>query len=134
MQKQLLREQRDLWNGTGGSWAQGYRAGNLVFLQGQTGLTLDGEVVAPGDPAGQARLALENIRTLMELAGGSLADVVKIVVYVTEHAYRGQVYPIIDEFFGALKPCSTGLVVNGLALPELVVEIDAYAVIDGPAA
>lgn len=134
MQKQLLREQRDLWNGTGGSWAQGYRAGNLVFLQGQTGLTLDGEVVAPGDPAGQARLALENIRTLMELAGGSLADVVKIVVYVTEHAYRKQVYPIIDEFFGSLKPCSTGLVVTGLALAELVVEIDAYAVIDGPAA
>jgi enamine deaminase RidA (YjgF/YER057c/UK114 family) len=134
VQKQLLREQRDLWNGTGGSWAQGYRAGNLVFLQGQTGLTLDGEVVAPGDPAGQARLALENIRTLMELAGGSLSDVVKIVVYVTEHAYRKQVYPIIDEFFGPLKPCSTGLVVKGLALAELVVEIDAYAVIDGPAA
>ena len=81
MQKQLLRAQRDLWNGTAGSWAQGYRAGNLVFLQGQTGLTLDGEVVAPGDPAGQTRLALENIRTLMELAGGSLSDVVKIVVY-----------------------------------------------------
>jgi enamine deaminase RidA (YjgF/YER057c/UK114 family) len=134
VQKQLLREQRDLWNGTGGSWAQGYRAGNLVFLQGQTGLTLDGEVVAPGDPAGQARLALENIRTLMELAGGSLSDVVKIVVYVTEHAYRKQVYPIIDEFFGPLKPCSTGLVVKGLALAELVVEIDAYAVIDGAAA
>ena len=48
MQKQLLRAQRDLWNGTAGSWAQGYRAGNLVFLQGQTGLTLDGEVVEVG--------------------------------------------------------------------------------------
>ena len=130
MQKQLLRAQHDLWNGTAGSWAQGYRAGNLVFLQGQTGLTLDGEVVAPGDPAGQARLALDNIRTLMELAGGRLSDVVKIVVYVTEHAYRRHVYPIIDEFFGAVKPCSTGLVVKGLALAELVVEIDAYAVID----
>ena len=134
MEKHLLRDQRDLWNGTGGSWAQGFRAGNLVFLQGQTGLTLDGEVVAPGDPAGQARLALENIRTLMELAGGSLSDVVKIVVYVTEHAYRKQVYPIIDEFFGPVKPCSTGLVVKGLALAELVVEIDAYAVIDDPGA
>ena len=42
MTKQLLREQFDRWNGTGGSWAQGYRAGNVVFLQGQTGLTLDG--------------------------------------------------------------------------------------------
>ena len=131
MPNEILRQQSDRWNGTGGAWAQGYRSsGEMVFLQGQTGLTLDGDVVAPGDPAGQARMALENIRTLMELAGGTLADVVKIVVYVTEHAHRRHVYPIIDEFFGLQKPCSTGLVVSGLALPELVVEIDAYGVID----
>ena len=130
MANEILRQQYDRWNGTGGAWAQGYRAGNLVFLQGQTGLTLDGDLVAPGDPAGQARSALENIRTLMELAGGTLADVVKIVVYVTAHAHREHVYPIIDEFFGYQKPCSTGLVVTGLALPELVVEIDAYGVIE----
>src|SRR5438067_1635548 len=103
MQKQLLRGQRDRWNGTGGSWAQGYRAGNLIFLQGQTGLTLDGELVAAGEPAGQARQALENIRALMELAGGSLSDVVKIVVYVTDRAHRQHVYPVIDEFFGPVK-------------------------------
>ena len=40
MEKQLLRAQTDRWNGTGGSWAQGYRAGNVVFLQGQTGLNV----------------------------------------------------------------------------------------------
>ena len=131
MGKQLLRSQVDRWNGTAGAWAQGFRAGNLVFLQGQTGLTLDGDTVHPYDPAGQARQALENIRTLLELAGGSLADVVKIVVYVTDRAHRKLAYPVIDEVFGELKPCSTGLIVSGLALPELVVEIDAYAVIDG---
>ena len=113
-----------------GSYAQGYRAGNFVFLQGQTGLTLDGRIVAPGDPAGQTRQALDNITELMRLAGGTLADVVKIVVYVTEQAYRSAVYPIIDEYFGTQKPCSTGLVVKGLALDEFVVEIDAYGVVD----
>jgi len=128
--KQLLRSQRDQWNGTPGGWAQAFRSGNTVMLQGQTGLTLDGEVVYPYDPAGQARQALENIRTLMELAGGSLADVVKIVVYVTDRAHRKQAYPVIAEMFGDLKPCSTGLIVSGLALPELVVEIDAYGLID----
>ena len=102
-----------------------------AFLQGQAGLTLDGEIVAPGDPAGQTRQALENIRELMRLAGGTLADVVKIVVYVTEREYRPAVYAIIDEFFGPQKPCSTGLVVKGLAVEEFVVEIDAYGVIDG---
>ena len=128
--KQLLRTQTDRWNGTAGAWAQGFRSGNLVLLQGQTGLTLDGDVVYPYDPAGQARQALENIRTLMELAGGSLSDVVKIVVYVTDRAHRRLAYPVIDEMFGELKPCSTGLIVSGLALPELVVEIDAYGLID----
>ena len=128
--KQLLRSQADRWNGTGGGWAQGFRSGNVVFLQGQTGLTLDGDVVAPYDPAGQARQALENIRTLMELAGGTMADVVKMVVYVTDRAHRTAAYPVFDEFFGDLKPCSTGIIVSGLALPELVVEIDAYGLID----
>jgi enamine deaminase RidA (YjgF/YER057c/UK114 family) len=130
-EKQLLRAQRDLWNGTPGAWAQGFRSGNVVFLQGQTGLTLDGDVVHPYDPAGQARQALENIRTLMELAGGTLDDVVKIVVYVTDRAHRKAAYPVIGEMFGDVKPCSTGIIVSGLALPELVVEIDAYGLIDG---
>jgi enamine deaminase RidA (YjgF/YER057c/UK114 family) len=101
-----------------------------VFLQGQTGLTLDGEVVAPGDPEAQTRQAMENIRELMRLAGGDLADVVKIVVYITEREYRAKVYPVIDEYFGPQKPCSTGVVVKGLALDDFVVEIDAYGVID----
>ena len=131
MAKQLLRVQKDRWNGTGGAWAQAFRSGNVVLLQGQTGLTLDGDTVFPYDPAGQTRQALENIRTLMAAAGGTLADVAKIVVYVTDRAHRAKVYPVIDEFFGDLKPCSTGLIVSGLALPELVVEIDAYGLIDG---
>ena len=132
VQKTLLRRSGE-WQALHavGSYAQGYRAGDFVFLQGQTGLTLDGELVGVGDPAAQTRQAMENIRALMQLAGGDLSDVVKMVVYITERAYRAQVYPVIDEFFGAQKPCSTGVVVKGLALEELVVEIDAYGVIEG---
>ena len=114
-----------------GKWAQGYRAGDIVFLQGQTGLTLDGELVGPYDPAIQTRQALDNMEELMRLAGGTLQDIVKIVVYVTDRAHRPFVYPQISERFGELKPASTGLIVAGLAIPELVVEIDAYAVIRG---
>ena len=112
-----------------GRWAQGYRVGDIVFLQGQTGLTLDGEVVGVGDPAAQTRQALENITELLRIAGGTLADVVKIVVYVTDRAHRAHVYPVISQMFGELKPASTGLIVAGLAIPELLVEIDAYAAI-----
>ena len=114
-----------------GPYSQAIDAGDFVFLQGQTGLTLDGELVGPGDPGRQTVQAMENIRDLMRLAGGELSDVVKIVVYVTDRAHRPFVYPVISEYFGELKPCSTGLIVAGLAIPELVVEIDAYGVIRG---
>lgn len=119
---------------TSGQWAQCYRVGDLVVMQGQTGITLDGygqnEFVGIDDPAAQTRQAIENIRIMMEAAGGSLADVVKITVYVTDRAYRSAVYGVIGELFPDPKPCSTG-VVAGLADERLLVEIDAWGVIKG---
>lgn len=119
--------------GSKGFAAQCYRAGNLVFMTGQTAFTLTGELVGVGDPAAQARQACENIKTLMEMAGGSIHDVVKIVVYITDRSHRDVIYPTIHGFFGDLRPCGTGLIVQGLAREELLVEIDAYGIIDDPA-
>jgi enamine deaminase RidA (YjgF/YER057c/UK114 family) len=116
--------------GSTGRAAQCVRAGNWVFLQGQVGWTLEGELVAIGDGAGQARQAMENIKALMELAGGSLADVVRVVVYVTDRAVRDVAYPVIKQYWGGLWPCGTGVVVKGLARPEMLLEIDAYGFID----
>ena len=117
-----------------GTWAQAYKAGNQVFMQGQTGIHLEdyetGRVVGVGDPAEQTRVALNNIRRLMEKAGGSLDDVVKIIVYVTDRAFRPAVYGEINRAFTGMKPVSTGIVVAGLALPELLMEIDAWGIVD----
>ena len=63
------------------------------------------------------------------LRGGQMSDVVKITVYVTDVAFRPAVYAEIVEAFDGKCPCSTGVVVKGLALPELLVEIDATAVV-----
>jgi enamine deaminase RidA (YjgF/YER057c/UK114 family) len=115
--------------GTRGAAAQCYRLGNFVFMTGQTAFTLEGELVGVGDPAQQARQACENIRNLMEMAGGTIDDVVKIVTYITDRSYREAVYPVVSSFF-TLRPCGTGIVVDGLARPELLVEIDAWGVID----
>jgi enamine deaminase RidA (YjgF/YER057c/UK114 family) len=119
--------------GSGGAVATCIRAGNYVYLTGQTGFTLEGELKGVGDARVQTYQALENIEALMEMAGGSLADVVKIVVYVTDRSLRPSVYPVIGERFGHRYPCSTGLVVKGLAREELLVEIDAWAFIDDEA-
>ncbi|MEA2511434.1 MAG: hypothetical protein QOF33_2030 [Thermomicrobiales bacterium] len=135
MRKQLIH-QLDVGHmgmpGSKGVAAQCYRAGNLVFMTGQTAFTLDGTLVGIGDPAAQARQACENIKTLMEMAGGTIHDVVKIVTYITDRSYREAAYPVIHSYFGDLRPCGTGIVVAGLAREELLIEIDAYGVIDDP--
>jgi enamine deaminase RidA (YjgF/YER057c/UK114 family) len=110
--------------------AECYRAGNLVALGGQGGRTLDGKPVGAGDPARQARQAMENIKTLMEMAGGTLSDVVRFVVYVTDREVRRSTYPAIRQYVGDLWPCGTGVVVKGLARDEFLIEIDAYGFID----
>lgn len=104
--------------------------GDYVFLRGQTGFDLNGKFVGHGDAGAQAEQACKNIRQLMEEAGGSIKDVCKLTVYVTNVSYRPAVYGMIDKYFEGVHHCSTGIVVNGLALPELLVEIDAFAVID----
>jgi enamine deaminase RidA (YjgF/YER057c/UK114 family) len=118
--------------GSRGRALQALRAGNWVFLQGQVGWTLDSELVGIGDPAAQARQAMDNIKTLMEMAGGKLSDVVRVIVYVTDRDVRHAAYPVIQEYVGDLWPCGSGIVVKGLARPDLLVEIDAYGFIDDP--
>ena len=117
-----------------GRWAQCYKAGNQVFMQGQTGIRLEdyttGKVRGIGDPAEQTRIALANIKHMMELAGGTLDDVVKIIVYVTDVTFRPAVYGEINKAVQGVKPASTGIVVAGLALPDLLMEIDAWGIVD----
>ena len=106
------------------------RAGNLVFLQGQTGLTLDGKgFIGEGDPAAQAETAMQNVRRLLESAGARMEDICKITTYVTERSYREQVYPVIARYLKDVYPVSTGVVVKELAEPYIDFEIDVFAVI-----
>ncbi len=74
----------------------------------------------------------ENITALMEMAGGKLSDVLRVVVYVTDREVRRWAYPVIQEYVGEVWPCGSGIVVKGLAREELLVEIDAYGFIDDP--
>lgn len=112
-----------------GNFARGTRVGNLVFLSGQTAFDKNDKLVGVGNPRAQARNALANIKHLLGLAGAKMSDVVKITVYVTDVSYRPEVYDEIFKAFKGRAPSSTGLVVNGLARKELLVEIDAIAAI-----
>ncbi len=108
---------------------QAVRANDQVFLTGATGLTLGGGFVGKGDPAAQADNAMRVIRALLEEAGARMEDICKVTTYMTDHAYRKEVYPVLAEHLRGVNPVSTGLAIPGLARPELDFEIDAFAVI-----
>lgn len=106
------------------------RSGNIVHLQGQTGISLDGKgFVGIGDPAEQANNAMVCVRAFLGELGARMEDICKITTYVTDPSYRDLVYPVLADHLGDISPCSTGIVVKALALPHIDFEIDVYAVI-----
>ena len=104
--------------------------GTTVFVRGQIGQNLDtSENVGIGDVAAQTEKAMSNIAMLLDEAGSSLRDIVKVTVYLTDIRYRETVYRIMGRWLKGVYPVSTGLVVEALARPEWLVEIDATAVL-----
>lgn len=108
--------------------------GTMVFLRGQVSQDLETRATLhPGDPAAQARKVMENIDLLLREAGSEMAQVCRIVVYLTDIRYREPVYREIGRWLAGVHPVSTGLVVTALARPDWLVEVEATAVIPDPA-
>lgn len=104
--------------------------GKTVWMRGQCPQNLDdGSNIASLDPAEQTHKVMKNIKQLIEETGGTMNHLVKIVVYITDIKYREAIYQVIGEYTKGVYPVSTGLVVERLARPEWLVEIDATAVI-----
>jgi enamine deaminase RidA (YjgF/YER057c/UK114 family) len=105
------------------------RAGERVFLSGATALQPDGSIRGLGDSAAQTHAALDRLEAALTAAGGSLANLTKLTTCVVDRGFRTAAYGVIAERLPNVRPVSTGLVVAGLALPELIVQIDAEAAI-----
>lgn len=103
----------------------------LVFVAGQVSVDEKGMVVGIGDIRAQTRQVLGNIRTALEAAGGSLANVTTMNVCITDGRYFREVNEARGEVLGSHLPASTMVEVAGLARPELLIEITAMAVISG---
>jgi|SRR5581483_12064147 len=106
------------------------RAGSLLFISGQIGTDVNGRIVGRDDPAAQADQALRNIELLLKENGATMADVVKVTVYVTDMRYLDLIAPVRLKYFPADGPASVIVEVSRLALPDLKVEIDAIAATD----
>lgn len=105
------------------------RTGERVFLSGANSLQRHGRVAGLGDPAAQTEAALDRLDQALSAVGGSLASLTKLTTCVVDRGYRTEVYRTIARRLANVRPVSTGLVVSGLALPEMIVQVDAEAAI-----
>ena len=107
------------------------KSGTPVFIAGQVATDAAGNVVGEGDAGAQAEQVMANLKTVVEACGGTMDDIVKINVYVTDLAYRPAVGAArLKHFKEGGYPASTFVVVSSLATPQFLVEIEAVAMID----
>jgi enamine deaminase RidA (YjgF/YER057c/UK114 family) len=114
-------------------YSRAVRVGNQVFVAGTTATDGKGGVVGLGDPYAQAKQALVIIGAALAEAGAALTDVVRTRIFVTDIAHWEAVGRAHGEVFRDIRPAATMVEVSKLIAPELLVEIEADAVIAGPA-
>ncbi len=105
----------------------------MLVLAGQPGLDVNGNITAPGDIVAQFTQAISNIQAVVEEAGGTLTDIVKLTIFVTDrNAYKENLRPIgaaYRQFFGRYYPAMTLVEAKGLFDDAALVELDAIAVL-----
>ena len=114
------------------TYTQGIRvhqAQTILFLSGQVAYTAEGGAAFPGNFKAQARGAYQAIKALVESQGGTMGNVIKLTTFVTDMKYRADLASVREEFFGRKGPASTLVEVSALAFPDLMVEIEAIAVL-----
>lgn len=110
-------------------YSRAVRAGNLVQISGTTAWNEKGEITGIGDAYAQTRQALSNIESVLKRADASMSDVVRTRLYVTDASLFGEYAKAHSEFFRDIRPASLLVEVDALSHPDLMVEIEAEAIV-----
>ena len=106
------------------------KAGNTLYIAGQIAQDVDGNLVGKGDFETQVRQVCENLKNIMEEAGGTLQNIVKKTTFLTHYSYIETYRRVRSEYFPEPCPPNTLLIIESLALPEYMIEVEAVAVLD----
>ena len=131
MAKAILESPKVSKVGPGRIMSQGVSvpAGKTVFVSGQVARNAQGETVGRGDIKAQTRQTLENIKAVLETAGATMDDVVKVTIFVTNITdHFDQIHEVRADYWKSGYPASTLVEVKALASPDLFIEIEAVAV------
>lgn len=110
-------------------YAEAVLAGRTLYVSGLVATDATGAVVGVGDVVEQARQIFRNLRRVLEIAGGSPADVVTVTIYMRNVDQRPLINPVRREFFGEHRPASTLVEVSRLVRDDLLLEIASVAVL-----
>jgi 2-iminobutanoate/2-iminopropanoate deaminase len=109
--------------------ALAWRVGDLIFTSGQAAITEQGEIVGLGDFDAQVEQTMANVKRVLELSGSSMQDIVKVNIYVTDMTNFPKVLELREKYFSYPWPADTIVEVTSLAIPGLMIEVDATAVV-----
>ncbi len=104
-------------------------AGHTLYVSGLVATNEAGEVVGAGDVVEQTRQIFRNLKSILDAAGAKPADVAKVTIFMRDVAQRPLINPIRQEFFGPHRPASTLVEISRLVRDELLLEIEAVALL-----
>lgn len=120
---------------TGSKWepiigySRAVKAGSMIFVSGTTGSGADGKIVGENDVYAQTKQAILNIESALKQGGATLNDVVRTRVYITDIARWEEASRAHGEFFATIRPAMAMVEVSRLIAPEMLIEVEADAVI-----